>query len=49
MKIRDELLAAHPRTKEEVRKHLADYYAMITHLDAQVGRVMDAVDASPHA
>jgi arylsulfatase A-like enzyme len=49
MKLRDEMLAAFPRTREEVSRHIADYHAMITHLDAQVGRVMDAVEASPHA
>jgi arylsulfatase A-like enzyme len=49
LEIRDESLAARPRTKEEIRKHIAAYYAMITHLDAQVGRIIDAVDSSPHA
>ena len=37
---RDEILAAHPRTEEEVRRHIAEYYAMITHLDTAVGRVI---------
>ena len=41
--IRDEELAAHPRTPEAMRQHLADYYATISHLDAQVGRILDAV------
>ena len=40
MKIRDEKLAGWPRTPEEIRKHIADYYAIITHLDAQIGRVL---------
>lgn len=40
LKVRDELLAGFPRTEAEVRKHTVDYYAMITHLDAQVGRVL---------
>ena len=39
--IRDELLAAHPREESEIRRHLAEYYAMISHADAQMGRVMD--------
>ena len=38
--VRDEKLAPFPRTPEHVREHLADYYAMITHLDHQVGRVI---------
>jgi len=41
--VRDEHLAPWPRTPEIVRQHLADYYAIITHLDAQIGRVMEAL------
>jgi arylsulfatase A-like enzyme len=40
---RDEKLAPWPRTPEVVRQHLADYYAMISHLDAQVARVLGAL------
>lgn len=40
LKIRDELLAGFPRTKEEIKIHIRDYYAMITHLDAQIGRII---------
>ena len=43
LRVRDELLAAWPRDPQEIRRHLAEYYAMITHLDAQIGRVMDAL------
>jgi arylsulfatase A-like enzyme len=43
---RDERLAPWPRTPEIVRQHLADYYASITFLDAQVGRILDALRAS---
>jgi arylsulfatase A-like enzyme len=43
---RDERLAPWPRTPEVVRQHLADYYAAITFLDAQVGRILDALKAS---
>ena len=42
--IRDEMLAGFPRTPEETRRHLAEYYAMITHLDAHLGRVMTALE-----
>ena len=38
--IRDEMLAAHPRSAEEMRRHLADYYATISHLDHEIGRVL---------
>ncbi len=43
LKIRDEQLAAFPRTTDEMRRHLADYYATISHLDHEVGRVLDVV------
>jgi arylsulfatase A-like enzyme len=43
LKIRDEMLSPFPRTPEEVKKHLADYYAMITHMDGQIGRVLEAL------
>jgi arylsulfatase A-like enzyme len=46
---RDERLAPWPRTPEVVRQHLADYYASITFLDAQVGRILDALEASGQA
>jgi len=41
---RDEDLAGHPREPDEIRRHIADYYAMISHLDAQLGRVLDALE-----
>lgn len=44
MKIRDEMLAPFPRTPEEIRKHLAAYYAAISATDDQIGRVLKAVD-----
>jgi arylsulfatase A-like enzyme len=40
---RDERLAPWPRTPEVVRQHLADYYAAIEFLDAQVGRILAAL------
>jgi arylsulfatase A-like enzyme len=44
LRIRDELLADFPRTPAEVRRHNAEYYAMISHLDAQIGRILDVLD-----
>ena len=41
--LRDELLAAWPRTPRIAKQHLSDYYAIITHLDAQIGRVVAAL------
>jgi arylsulfatase A-like enzyme len=43
LKVRDELLAGFPRKPEEVRQHLADYYAMISAVDHEIGRILDAV------
>lgn len=44
LKIRDEQLAKTPRTPDAIRKHLADYYAVITHTDAQIGRILDTLE-----
>ena len=38
--VRDEQLAPWPRTEDEVRRHLHDYYAAISGLDEQIGRVL---------
>lgn len=40
---RDENTEAYPRRPEKVRQHIADYYAMISHLDDCIGRVLDAL------
>ncbi|MBN2151898.1 MAG: sulfatase-like hydrolase/transferase [Candidatus Lokiarchaeota archaeon] len=42
---RDENLAPWPRTPEVVRRHLKEYYAMITHLDHQLGLVLDLLES----
>lgn len=47
--IRDELLAGFPRDEREIRNHIADYYAMISHLDEHIGHVLDALEASGQA
>ena len=41
---RDEILLPTPRTEAVVRADLAAYYAVITHMDAQIGRILDALD-----
>lgn len=43
LKVRDEKLAGFPRTEQEVRRHIADYYACITYMDAQIGRILQAL------
>lgn len=40
---RDEKLFARPRTAEEVRRELAAYYAVISHMDQQIGRILAAL------
>jgi arylsulfatase A-like enzyme len=42
--VRDEELASFPRSPEEVREHIADYYGMISHLDHELGRVVEALE-----
>jgi len=48
-KLRDEMLAPFPRTEFAIKTHRKEYYALIEHLDAQIGRILGALDASPHA
>ena len=43
---RDELLLPFPRTAEDVRQELACYYAVISHLDQQVGRIVTALEVA---
>jgi len=47
--LRDERLAPFPRTKHSVKVNLQEYYALITHMDAQIGRILDAVEATGKA
>ena len=47
--IRDEQLAPFPRTKKAIRTHRAEYYAIISHMDEQIGRVLDALEKSGNA
>lgn len=42
--IRDELLLPPPRTPEQLKGELALYYAMVSEVDVQIGRVMDALE-----
>jgi len=46
---RDECLAPFPRTKEAVQLHRREYYSIITHMDQQIGRVLDALERSGKA
>jgi arylsulfatase A-like enzyme len=44
MTIRDERLSPWPRTGEEIRKTLHEYYATITALDHHIGRILQALE-----
>jgi arylsulfatase A-like enzyme len=46
---RDENLAAWPRTETVVRDQIAEYYGLITHMDEQVGRILDALQQTGQA
>lgn len=43
LEIRDEILAGFPRKPGEIKGHIRDYYAMMTHLDEQIGKVIQAL------
>ena len=46
MRHRDEQLAAYPRDPDEIRRNIAEYYGMISHLDHEIGRLLDALHES---
>ncbi len=47
--LRDEKLAPFPRTKYAVQVNRQECYPIITHMDAQVGRILDAIEKSGKA
>lgn len=48
-KLRDEMLAPFPRSKKDVQVHISEYYAIITHADHQIGRILDALEKTGKA
>ena len=46
LRVRDEMLREHPRTEQIVREELAGYYGMISEVDAQIGRILDALETA---
>ena len=48
-RIRDEKLAPFPRTRDAVQLHRSEYYAHITYMDTQIGRILDGLDRSGQA
>jgi len=47
--IRDEILADFPRKPEVIKDFIGEYYAMIEHMDTQIGKVLDALEDSGQA
>jgi arylsulfatase A-like enzyme len=47
--LRDEKLGPFPRTEQAVKVHRREYYALISHMDAQIGRILAALEASGEA
>ena len=43
--LRDEALAPYPRSEFAVKKHIQEYYAVISHLDQQVGKIIDYLES----
>jgi len=46
LNIRDETLGPWPRTPELIRASLADYYALVTHIDERVGEIIGELKES---
>ena len=44
--LRDERLAPMPRTKHSIKVNRQEYYAIITHMDEQIGRILDGLKSS---
>jgi len=47
--VRDENLAPWPRTEDVIREQLAEYYAMISGLDYQIGRILKKLESTGQA
>lgn len=44
LNVRDEKLITYPRTEADVKREIALYYGMVSEMDAQVGRILQALD-----
>lgn len=47
--LRDEKLAPFPRTRYSVQVNRQEYYAIITHMDQQIGRILESLEATGEA
>jgi arylsulfatase A-like enzyme len=48
-KLRDEKLAPFPRTEDQIQAYRREYYAIISHMDEQIGKVLAALEKSGKA
>ena len=48
-KLRDERLIPYPRTEYSVKINRQEYFALITHMDDQIGRILDALEKTGQA
>lgn len=48
-KLRDERTVPFPRTEHAIRVTKREYFALITHMDQQIGRILDALEATGKA
>ena len=48
-KLRDENLAPFPRTEHQIQVHRSEYYAIITHMDREIGRILRALEETGEA
>ena len=44
LEVRDEILAPLPRTQGAIQLHRHEYFAILTHVDREIGRILDALD-----
>ena len=49
MWVRDEELAGFPRTPEDTRRHIAEYYGLISDMDEKIGEILQMLARSGHA
>lgn len=47
--LRDEKLAPFPRTPHAIQVHRREYYALVTHLDLWIGKILDELEKSGQA
>ncbi|WP_372845911.1 sulfatase-like hydrolase/transferase [Pontiella sp.] len=49
LNLRDEKLMPYPRTEYAVKIHRQEYFAIITHMDNQIGRILEALEKTGKA